>query len=133
MKAHITDLGLDETVTCSTTGEKLPYPTSHSFVNRLKKHATAFSDCKPLPGVGKASLEPQPCTERVHWEQIKLALASSTKSHRYEMKTSRSKTKRLLSFFEPDMTVLGDDPRVRQSRGKPAPDIYLVALQSLNS
>ncbi|SCN81956.1 related to HAD superfamily hydrolase [Fusarium fujikuroi] len=29
--------------------------------------------------------------------------------------------------------VLGDDPRVRQGRGKPAPDIYLVALQSLNS
>ena len=28
--------------------------------------------------------------------------------------------------------VLGDDKRVPKGRGKPAPDIYLVALQSIN-
>ncbi|RHZ65525.1 uncharacterized protein CDV56_109027 [Aspergillus thermomutatus] len=66
-------------------------------------------------------------------DRIELALASSTKSHSYELKTSRPETKRLLGFFRPDRRVLGDDPRVRQGRGKPAPDIYLVALQALNS
>ncbi|OQE46454.1 hypothetical protein PENCOP_c001G02872 [Penicillium coprophilum] len=45
---------------------------------------------------------------------------------------SRSESKRLLSFLHPDRRVLGADPRVRQGQGKPAPDIYLLALQSLN-
>jgi pseudouridine-5'-monophosphatase len=66
-------------------------------------------------------------------ERIELALASSTNRHSYELKTSSPETKRLLSFFQPDRRVLGDDPRVREGRAKPAPDIYLVALQSLNS
>ncbi|KAL7794445.1 HAD-like protein [Trichoderma ceciliae] len=65
--------------------------------------------------------------------RIELALASSTKRHSYELKTSRSETKRLLDFFQPAKRILGDDPRVPKGRGKPAPDIYLVALQSLNS
>ncbi|KAL4980881.1 putative haloacid dehalogenase-like hydrolase [Aspergillus desertorum] len=42
-------------------------------------------------------------------ERIEMALASNTKSHSYELKT----------FFQPDR--------------RPAPDIYLVALQALNS
>jgi pseudouridine-5'-monophosphatase len=28
---------------------------------------------------------------------------------------------------------LGDDPRVQRGRGKPAPDIYLLALETINS
>lgn len=66
-------------------------------------------------------------------DRIELALASSTKSHSFELKTSRTETKRLLGHFLSDRRVLGDDSRVPQGRGKPAPDIYLVALRSLNS
>ena len=29
--------------------------------------------------------------------------------------------------------MLGDDPRIPKGRGKPAPDIYLVALEAVNS
>jgi pseudouridine-5'-monophosphatase len=29
--------------------------------------------------------------------------------------------------------VLGDDPRIPKGRGKPAPDIYLLALETLNA
>ncbi|KAK8128999.1 HAD-like protein [Apiospora sp. TS-2023a] len=51
--------------------------------------------------------------------RIKLALASGTTAQNYALKT-----------------VLGDDPRLPSKgsgRGKPAPDIYQVALQTLNS
>jgi pseudouridine-5'-monophosphatase len=64
---------------------------------------------------------------------MELALATSSKSSSYELKTSKPRTKRLLDLFQSERRVLGDDPRVRQGRGKPAPDIYLVALESLNS
>ncbi|KAJ5189634.1 HAD-superfamily hydrolase subfamily IA variant 3 [Penicillium cf. griseofulvum] len=64
---------------------------------------------------------------------IQLALASSTKTHRYELKTSRPESEQLLSSFRSDRKILLDNPRMRQDGGKPAPDIYLVALQVLNS
>jgi pseudouridine 5'-phosphatase len=92
-----------------------------------------FPDCEPLPGAEKLLSNLSRSRSASSGDRIGLALASSTKSHSYELKTSRPETKRLLSFFESDRRVLGDDPRVRQGRGKPAPDIYLVALQTLNA
>ncbi|RYC63278.1 hypothetical protein CHU98_g2912 [Xylaria longipes] len=65
--------------------------------------------------------------------KIELALASGTKTHIYELKTSKPKNQRLLSFFQADRGVLGDGPWVQKGRGKPAPYIYQAALQSINS
>lgn len=96
----------------------------------MRRH---FPTCKPLPGAEKILSILSQARSAFSGSRIELALASSTKSHSYELKTSRPETKRLLGFFPPDKRVLGDDPRVRRGRGKPAPDIYLVALQSLNS
>lgn len=91
-----------------------------------------YPDCKPLPGAEKLLLNLSCAQSASSTDRIELALASSTKSHSYELKTSRLEPKRLLSYFKSDRRVLGDDPRVGKGRGKPAPDIYLVALQSLN-
>lgn len=66
-------------------------------------------------------------------DEIELALASATKAPSYALKTSSPETKRLLDFFQSDRRILGDDPRLCPGRGKPAPDIYLAALLSLNS
>lgn len=38
----------------------------------------------------------------------------------------------LFSLFQEEHKVLGDDPRIPVGRGKPAPDIYLVALETIN-
>ncbi|KAE8309256.1 HAD-like protein [Aspergillus transmontanensis] len=86
----------------------------------MRRH---FPTCKPLPGAEKilSTLSQARCASS--GDRIEMALASSTKSRSYELKTSRPETKRLLDFFPSD----------RRGRGKPAPDIYLVALQSLNS
>ncbi|KAF1346928.1 putative haloacid dehalogenase-like hydrolase [Delphinella strobiligena] len=92
-----------------------------------------FPNCEPLPGAEKLLSDLSRARGASSGDRIELALASSTKSHSYELKISREETKRLLGHFPPDRRVLGDDPRLRQGRGKPAPDIYLVALQSLNS
>ncbi|KAH8810883.1 HAD-like domain-containing protein [Xylogone sp. PMI_703] len=91
-----------------------------------------FQNCEPLPGAEKL-LSNLSRAHSASGNRIELALASSTKSSSYELKISRPETSRLLNFFHPSRRILGDDPRVRQGRGKPAPDVYLVALEALNS
>jgi pseudouridine-5'-monophosphatase len=38
----------------------------------------------------------------------------------------------LFKVFPQENRVLGDDPRIAPGRGKPAPDIYLLALKTIN-
>ena len=92
-----------------------------------------FTNCKPLPGAEKLLFNLSRARSASSGAVIKLALASTTKTHYYGLKISRPETRQLLSFFPSDKRVLGDDPRVRQGRLKPAPDMYLVALESLNA
>jgi len=44
-------------------------------------------------------------------------------------KAVRPESKALLDLIPEEHRVLGDDPRVNNGRGKPAPDIYLCALK----
>ena len=92
-----------------------------------------FEHCEPLPGAAELLFNLSRAQSASSRDMIKLALASNTKSQSYELKTSRPETKRLLDFFQPDKRVLGDDSRLRQGRAKPAPDVYLIALQALNA
>lgn len=39
----------------------------------------------------------------------------------------------LFSAFPEPQRVLGDDPRIGEGRGKPLPDIYLLALETINA
>ncbi|KAF4218232.1 hypothetical protein CNMCM6805_000690 [Aspergillus fumigatiaffinis] len=98
----------------------------------IKEVHLQFQTCTPLPGAEKL-LSKLSRARSASGDRIELALASSTKTHTFELKMSRPETKQLLNFFPSERRVLGDDPRVRQGRGKPAPDIYLLALQALNS
>ncbi|KAH6958075.1 putative HAD superfamily hydrolase [Fusarium avenaceum] len=111
---------------------KLPISREQFARESSEQMRLHFLNCKPLPGAEKLLLNLSRARS-ASGDRIELALASSTKSQSYEIKTSRPETKWLTSFFQPERRVLGDDPRVGQGRGKPAPDIYLVALQSLNS
>ncbi len=56
---------------------------------------------------------------------VPLAVATSSERHLFELKTRRHRD--WFSIF--DAIVVGDDPRVKA--GKPAPDIFLVAAESL--
>lgn len=111
---------------------KLPIPREQ-FAQELRgQMQVQFQSCKPLPGARKL-LSNLSHAQNSSGDKIKLALASNSKSDSFKLKTSRPETKQLLDYFQPNQRILGDDARVRQGRGKPAPDIYLVALQSLNS
>lgn len=111
---------------------KLPI-SRQQFARELKEQMRQdFPSSRPLPGAEEL-LSRLSRGHSATGECIVLALASSTKTHSYELKTSNPEAKQLLSFFNPDKRVLGDDPKLRQGRGKPAPDIYLLALQLINS
>jgi pseudouridine-5'-monophosphatase len=89
-------------------------------------------ECKPLPGAEKLL----PTLKNAHSlakGNVEIALASSTPKYKYDQRIQRPETKKLVSVFHDDRIILGDDPRVQHGRAKPAPDIYLLALQVINS
>lgn len=92
-----------------------------------------FRDCEPLPGAEQLLLNLSGARSCSSGGKIELALASSTVGEMYALKTTRPETERLIGSFQPERRILGDDPRLRKGRSKPAPDIYLLALEVLNS
>jgi len=82
-----------------------------------------FTRTKPLPGVMELLAE-------LKSRGIHMALATS--SHKGNFKLKSAHLGDLFGYFEEENQVLGDDPRIPAGRGKPAPDIYLLALSTLN-
>ncbi|KAI0449879.1 HAD-like domain-containing protein [Xylaria acuta] len=132
MRAQL--MGVPDSTNSDTFHNWANLPISREqFARELKEQMRlSFPDCEPLPGAERI-LSNLSCARGDPGAKIELALASSTKTHTYELKISKPRNQKLLSFFQADRRVLGDDPRVQQGRGKPAPDIYLAALQSINS
>ncbi|KAK3292111.1 HAD-like domain-containing protein [Chaetomium fimeti] len=66
-----------------------------------------------------------PTPQRVH-----IALATSSHAANFRLKTAH--LSELFSVFPTARRVLGDDARIGRGRGKPLPDIFLLALQTIN-
>ncbi|KAM6487498.1 HAD-like protein [Trichoderma sp. SZMC 28011] len=112
---------------------KLPIPREQFARESSEQMHALFPNCEPLPGAAKLLSNLSRARSASLGDPIELALASTTKSNSYELKITRPETKRLLDTFQPERRILGDDPRVPKGRGKPAPDMYLIALQALNT
>ena len=86
-----------------------------------------FPTTQPLPGVATLlqtlATRPDPA--------VHLALATSSHAANFRLKTAHLPA--LFAVFDPPHRVLGDDPRIPPGRGKPAPDIYLLALDTVNA
>jgi pseudouridine-5'-monophosphatase len=121
-------------------------PITHDeFVKRqVELQAEAFKACQPLPGVenllkrlqlghtdtrtraGGRTTSPSPARHT----KIQLALATSSHARNYDIKTASMKD--MFDVFPDRHKILGDDERIPKGRGKPLPDIYLLALQAIN-
>ncbi|ERF74345.1 hypothetical protein EPUS_02032 [Endocarpon pusillum Z07020] len=104
---------------------KLPISYEKFVARNTELQAEAFRHCKPLPGVEDLLRKLQNARPKVH-----MALATSSIGKNFEIKTGSMKE--MFSVFAEDQIVTGDDDRVPKGRGKPLPDIYLVALQTIN-
>ncbi|KAI7256057.1 putative haloacid-halidohydrolase, partial [Hortaea werneckii] len=100
-----------------------------------------FPGCKALPGVEAllASLSQarvvvgrkENSESEGEEEKMEIALATSSHKANYDLKTRHLQP--LMSVFPAPNRILGDDPRIPPGRGKPAPDIYLLALETINA
>lgn len=113
----------------------LPPTVSREQFNAEQKEQQRihFPECAPLPGT-QALLSTLSNAQNTNGQKVHIALASSSERNNFDLKTSEcSETRRLLHMFDPAHRILGDDPRLEKGRGKPAPDIFLLALKSINS
>lgn len=85
-----------------------------------------FTKTQPLKGVAKLLKDLSNTSD----PNIRLALATSSHRGNFFIKTNH--LEELFSVFPEQQRILGDDPRIPPGRGKPAPDIYLLALKSIN-
>lgn len=90
-----------------------------------------FPNTKPLPGVEKI-LKDLAASGRGETNEGRAHLALATSSHALNFKLKTAHLQEMFSVFDINRRVLGDDPRIPSGRGKPAPDIYVLALKMIN-
>ncbi|RHZ63671.1 hypothetical protein CDV55_106512 [Aspergillus turcosus] len=107
---------------------QLPISPEEYAAKQAALQAKYFPQSQPLPGV-KTLLSTLLSTQKTD-QPVYIALATSSHSKNFKLKTDHLQD--LFSAFPESQRVLGDDPRIGKGRGKPLPDIYLLALETIN-
>lgn len=101
---------------------QLPYTPDELFALTSAKQKTKWKSTVPMPGATKL-------LNTLVEKKVPIALATSSHHANYLLKTAH--LQEMFDLFG-QHRVTGDDERVPKGRGKPKPDIWLVALKSLN-
>lgn len=127
---------------------QLPITPEEYFRQKRALWQIYLPESKPLPGVAQLLYHLdrtrywEPPNEAVHDttqmkpkgagpRRLHLALATSSHVDGFRLKTDHLQD--LFAVFPPHRRILGDDPRLGLGRGKPLPDIFLLALESINA
>ncbi|MCJ1403360.1 hypothetical protein MMC11_006583 [Xylographa trunciseda] len=102
---------------------QLPISESEYFAQQYTLQQQHFPSTQPLPGVPALLANLQKAG-------VQLALATSSNKRTFALKTAH--LGELFGYFKKSRRVLGDDERLKEGRGKPAPDIYLLAMEMVN-
>lgn len=102
---------------------QLPIDQEQFFKEQRELQIKLFPNTQPLPGVMDLLAD-------LKRRGVHMALATSSNKNNFKIKSEHLGD--LFKNFELEHQVLGDDPRIPVGRGKPAPDIYLLALSTLN-
>ncbi|KAL8870103.1 MAG: hypothetical protein Q9174_003774 [Haloplaca sp. 1 TL-2023] len=103
---------------------QLPIPRAEYIRKNAELQRKHFPSAQPLPGVPEL-------LKTLSENGVHLALATSSHRANFQLKTSHLDG--LFKYFSEEQRVLGDDTRIPPGKGKPAPDIYLLALETINS
>lgn len=108
---------------------ELPISREQFKQEQAEQQRIYFPECQPLPGAQRL-LGDLKNAKNADGYPVQVALATSSMKENLDMKTKRPVTEALIDLIPSEHRVLGDDHRVQH--GKPAPDIYLCALQCIN-
>lgn len=133
----------------SSTGEtfhawaQLPISREQYALEQDAEQAKMFPLCEPLPGAvtlletltGRKVGEGAGESGGQRRGGAEVALASGSQSKTYKFKQSNPKTKAFLDLIPGDRRVLADSPSMLAPgvRAKPAPDVFLAALDAINA
>lgn len=125
----------------------LPITPEEYLVQNTELQKKLFPTTKPLPGISemlghlgrtrywdvkdgaaKAYVKEKQGAQEPH--RVHIALATSSHLSNFKVKTNH--LEELFSIFPSHRRVLGDDARLTPGRGKPLPDIFLLALKTIN-
>ncbi|KAH8811090.1 HAD-like domain-containing protein [Xylogone sp. PMI_703] len=101
---------------------QLPISKTQYYQEKASLQQQVFPLAAPLPGVPNI-------LQNLKDAGIHVALASSCRAVNFQLKTKH--LGELFSVFD-DRVIVGDDPRIPEGHGKPAPDIFQLALQTIN-
>lgn len=110
---------------------QLPLSSEEYYAQLTALQAKHFPSTKPLPGVEKLLADLASTSNNADKDK-KVHIALATSSHEANFKLKTAHLTDLFTVFEKERRVLGDDVRIPKGRGKPAPDIYLLALRMIN-
>ncbi len=99
---------------------ELPIGPEEYLAEREGAFQARMPEAEPMPGAVEL-------VRKLAARRVPLAVATSSHREMFELKTRRHKE--WFDLF--DHIVLGDDPRIE--RGKPAPDIFLLAARELGA
>jgi pseudouridine-5'-monophosphatase len=103
---------------------QFPVPEAKWQAENAEEQKKLFPSAAPLPGVEDLLEKLGGC------DGVEVALATSSHGGNFRLKAGH--LEELFSVFPQERRVLGDDTRIPPGRGKPLPDIFLLALQTIN-
>ncbi|RFU25135.1 hypothetical protein B7463_g11199, partial [Scytalidium lignicola] len=113
---------------------QLPISRQEYAQELIEMQKQLFPTSQPLNGVEKLLDDLDSArTKGAPGEGRKVHIALATSSHEETFKLKTGHLEELFSVFPKHRRVLGDDVRIKPGRGKPFPDIYLLALDLINS
>lgn len=112
---------------------QLPIPREQWAKEQFEEQQRHFPDSQPLPGAAKLLDDLKVAKTVGRGQAVQVALATSSQTENFRLKTGRPEIAKMFEVFAPERRILGEDPRLGKGRGKPRPDIYLLALQVINS
>lgn len=120
----------------------LPITQEEYVAENSALQQTKFPGAKPLPGVvellanlgrtryWEVSDKQSQGSQQGKPQRVHIALATSSHQRNFRLKTDHLSD--FFSVFPAERRVLGDDQRLQPGRGKPLPDIFLLALKTVN-
>lgn len=108
-----------------STWAQFPVPEAQWQAENAEEQKKLFPTAGPLPGV-------EQLLETLGREETGVEIALATSSHGGNFRLKTGHLKELFEVFPEERRVLGDDSRIKAGRGKPLPDIFLLALKTIN-